>query len=108
MKIINKLAISVMLVMSSMSANALITSGTDGNGTKYYYTSFPMPSAKWKTKIAIKRLSDWQWVVAVPFYYYGNSINSDIMKLRDYMNKNNISYRDGICTTFPYTQPCLF
>ena len=103
-----KLLIALTLAVTSITANAAITSGVDGNGTSYYYSSFPMPGAKWKTKIAVKRLSDWQWIVAVPFYYYGNNINNDIIKLRTYLTNNGISYRDGVCTTFPYTQPCLY
>jgi hypothetical protein len=96
--------------MSAMSANALLTSSMDGAGTQYWYTSYKMPNAGiriTRTLIGIKRLSDWQWIVAAPFYYYGNNINSDIYKLRDYMNRNSISYRDGVCVSFPYTSPCL-
>ena len=96
-----------LLTLVSFSANALLTTSTDGYGTQYWYTSYPMPKATWKTKIAIKRISDWQFIVADPFYYYGNNINSDIIKLRDYMNKNGISYRDGVCVSFPYTSTCL-
>lgn len=107
-----KLILALLVLTMTQTANAVVTSGTDSQGTQYYYSSYPMPKANWrttaaKTKIAIKSLSSWQWTVAVPFYYYGNNINNDIIKLRAYLTGNGISYRDGICATFPYTTPCL-
>ena len=101
-----KLLLIALLTFSSF-ANATVTSGVDGAGTQYYYSSYRMPNTTYKTKIGIKRLSDWQFIVAVPFYYYGNGINADIIKLRDYLTKSGISYRDGVCVSFPYTMPCL-
>jgi len=102
-----KLFLVLLVLTMSQTANAVVTSSTTSNGTQYYYSSFPMPKATWKTKIAVKSLSSWQWTVAVPFYYYGNNINNDIIKLRTYLTSKGIPYRDGICTTFPYTTPCL-
>jgi hypothetical protein len=103
-----KLLLILLILTMTQTTNAAVTSSTDSNGTQYYYySSYPMPKATWKTKIAIKSLSSWQWIVAVPFYYYGNNINNDIIKLRTYLTSKGISYRDGICITFPYTTPCL-
>ena len=101
------LAIAV-LVLCSANVPAQISSSTDGQGNKWYYTSFPMPRATWKTKIGVLRFGQWQTVVAAPFYYYGDKINSDIYVLRNYLNTNGIPYRNGTCVTFPYTQPCLY
>lgn len=98
----------ILLLTFCINANALVTKSTDAYSNEFYYTSFPMPGAKWKTKIAVKRWGASQWIVAVPFYYYGNSINADILKLRNYLTTNGISYRDGVCVTFPYTTPCLY
>ena len=89
------------------TVTAAVSSGTDSKGNQYYYSSYPMPKATWKTKIAIKPFGSWQYTAAVPFYYYGNNINNDIIKLRTFLTNSKILYRDGICTTFPYTTPCL-
>lgn len=102
-----KLILVLLLLTIAYSANAVVTSGTDTKGNQYYYSSFPMPNTTWKTKIAIKQFGAWQWTVAVPFYYYRDKINADIYSLRTLLTKNNIPYRDGVCTTFPYTTPCL-
>lgn len=104
-----KLILAALILTMAQTANAVVTSSTD---TQYYYSSYPMPKANWrttaaKTKIASKSFGNWQYVVAVPFYYYGNNINNDIIKLRAYLTSKRIPYRDGICTTFPYTAPCL-
>lgn len=100
------LTIAIALLISA-NANATITSSTDNSGKIWYYSSYPMPNAKWKTKIASKSLSSWQFIVAAPFYYYGNGINSDIIKLEAYFRSNGTSFREGVCTSFPYTTPCL-
>ena len=103
----NKLLIALALILTATTSHAVVTSGTDTKGNKYYYSSFPMPNATWKTKIAILPYGGWQWTVAVPFYYYGDKINADIYSLRSLLIKNNIPFRDGVCTAFPYTTPCL-
>lgn len=95
------------LLIASFNVGAALSSGTDSQGNQYYYSSFPMPKTTWKTKIAIKPFGSWQYTVAVPFYYYGDGINSDIIKLRTFLTNSKISFRDGVCTTFPYTIPCL-
>ena len=108
MKLYKKLILAGVLLISSISASAVVT--TYDNGQRIYvYSSYPLPGRTNDTVIALMDygFGSYTYVLSPPNYFYGTGVNADIMWCYDYALSHNLPFRWGYCKTVNYSLTCL-